>query len=131
RDGAGYTTCTSPDAFNVTGEGAHTFAVRAKDPAGNTTNIGSRNWSIDLTKPNTTLAQNIIGATNQTSVTFTYSSTEPSSTFSCTLDGDVRSCTGTSHTITGLSTGSHTFSIAAVDAAGNVDASPEIGRAHV
>lgn len=124
RDGAGYTACTSPDAFNVTGEGAHTFAVRAKDPAGNTTNIGSRNWSIDLTKPNTTLSQNIITATNQTSVTFTYSSTEAGSTFSCTLDGVARSCTGTSHTITGLSTASHTFSIAAVDAAGNIDASP-------
>src|SRR5690606_4662180 len=55
---------------------------------------------------------------------FTYSSTEPSSTFSCKLDGAARSCTGTSHTITGLSTASHTFSIAAVDAAGNVDASP-------
>lgn len=124
RDGAGYTTCTSPDAFNVTGEGAHTFAVRAKDPAGNTTNIGSRSWSIDLTKPNTTLTQNIITATNQNSVTFTYSSTEAGTTFSCSLDGTARSCTGTSHTITGLSTANHTFSIAAVDAAGNVDASP-------
>ncbi|HEY5944758.1 MAG TPA: hypothetical protein VIV40_04675 [Kofleriaceae bacterium] len=124
RDGAGYTTCTSPQTYSVTGEGTHTFSARAKDPAGNTTTLGSRTWTLDSTPPSTTLAQNIITATNQTTVTFTYSSSEASSTFSCTLDGVARSCTGTSHTISGLSSADHTFSIAAVDPAGNPDPSP-------
>jgi hypothetical protein len=124
RDGGAYTACTSPQMFTVTGDGSHSFAARAKDPAGNTTTLGARSWTLDATPPNTTLTQNIITATNQTSVTFTYSGSEANSTFACTLDGVARSCTGTSHTITGLSIASHTFSIAAVDAAGNVDASP-------
>jgi hypothetical protein len=124
RDGAAYAACTSPQMYDVTGDGAHSFAARAKDPAGNTTQLGTRSWTVDTTPPNTTLTQNILAATNQTSVTFSYSSTEAGSTFTCTLDGVARSCTGTSHAISGLAIGSHTFSIAAVDQAGNADPTP-------
>jgi hypothetical protein len=124
RDGGAYAACTSPQTYTVTGDGAHSFAARAKDPANNTTILGSQSWTLDATPPNTTLTQNIITATNQTSVTFTYSSSEANSTFTCSLDGVARTCTGTSHTISGLSLASHTFSIAAVDAAGNPDPAP-------
>ncbi len=124
RDGAAFASCTSPQTYNVTGDGSHSFSVRAKDEANNTTVLGSASWTVDATPPNTTLTQNIITATNQTSVTFTYSSNEAGSTFVCSLDGTARTCTGTSHTISGLAVGNHTFSIAARDQAGNLDATP-------
>lgn len=124
RDNAPYTTCTSPQMYNVNGDGAHTFAARARDPAGNTTILGSASWMVDATPPSTTLSQDIITATNQTSVTFTYASTE-AGTFACSLDGTPQTCTGTSHTFAGLAFGhTYTFAIAAVNPAGNVNPTP-------
>ncbi len=123
RDGASYAACTSPQTFTVAGDGAHSFAVLAHDPAGNTTVLGVVGWTVDATPPTTTLSQDILSATNQTAVTFTYASSE-SGGFACTLDGVARTCTGTSHALSGLALGTHTFEIAARDPAGNLDPTP-------
>jgi hypothetical protein len=125
QDGGAFATCTSPQMYNVTGDGPHSFTARAKDPAENTVLLGTRSWTVDATAPATTLSQNIITATNQTSVTFAYASNEANSTFSCSLNGVVRSCTGTTHQVTGLAVGTtYTFSITAIDHAGNPDPTP-------
>jgi hypothetical protein len=48
-DGAPYTTCTSPQDYSALGDGSHTFAVRATDPAGLTDpSPASRTWTVSL-----------------------------------------------------------------------------------
>ncbi|HEY3451114.1 MAG TPA: YCF48-related protein [Myxococcales bacterium] len=49
-DGGAYAPCGTPDDFSI-GEGVHTFAVRAVDPAGNTGAASSYTFEIDLTPP--------------------------------------------------------------------------------
>lgn len=57
-----------------------------------------------------------------TSASFSLASTEANSTFQCSLDGAPRVACTSPQTYTGLSIGSHTFSVWATDAAGNTDA---------
>ncbi|MDO8724852.1 MAG: PGF-pre-PGF domain-containing protein, partial [Candidatus Methanoperedens sp.] len=62
--------------------------------------------------------------TNITSATFTFSSSEDSSTFECQLDnGGYTDCTS-SKTYNSLSDGTHIFEVQATDGAGNIDSTP-------
>lgn len=62
--------------------------------------------------------------TNDSTPTFSFSATEPGSTFQCKLDeGSFNACTSPK-TLAVLSDGSHTFSVEASDPTGNTDASP-------
>lgn len=57
-------------------------------------------------------------------VSFSFSSSEPSSGFACSLDrGASRPCTSP-QAYPGLSTGTHAFEVAAIDSVGNVDMTP-------
>ena len=55
---------------------------------------------------------------------YTFSTSEPNYTFECSLDGDAFASCSSPKSYTGLSEGSHTFSVKATDAAGNTDATP-------
>ena len=50
-DGASYSTCTSPMTVSASGDGAHTFAVRASDSLGNTSDSTAVTWTVDGTAP--------------------------------------------------------------------------------
>lgn len=81
---------------------------------------------MDTTPPDTNITSGPAhGSTiNTDSATFGFTSTEAGSTFQCKLDGDpYGSCAGT-RTYTSLANGSHTFTVRAIDPAGNADATP-------
>jgi hypothetical protein len=123
-DGAGYTACTSPKNYTGLADGAHTFQVRATDPAGNTdASPASYAWTVDATAPNTTITAQPPNPTNQTSAGFSFTSTEAGS-FECSLDGSAFAACTSPQGYAGLAEGSHTFQVRATDPAGNTDASP-------
>jgi hypothetical protein len=91
----------------------------------NYTTSGGGGGGTDTTPPETTLdPSGPSGTVSSTSASFAFSSSEAGSTFECSLDGaSFASCTSPK-SYTGLSDGSHTFSVRAKDSAGNVDATP-------
>jgi hypothetical protein len=124
-DGAPFAACTSPKSYSSLPEGTHTFQVKATDGAGNTDPTpASRAWTVDTSAPATTIDSAPSSATNATSATFTFSASEPGSTFACRLDGAAFSSCTSPKTYTGLAEGGHTFEVRATDPAGNTDPTP-------
>ncbi len=83
---------------------------------------GFRN-ALDFRPPETSITSGPSGAITQTSATFAFTSTE-SGSFKCKLDtGTWESCSSPK-ALSSLSEGEHTFSVQAIDAAGNADATP-------
>ncbi|HET7478984.1 MAG TPA: hypothetical protein VFJ72_05645 [Rubrobacteraceae bacterium] len=124
--GQGYTTSqSSSQAFCTAGDG-NSQTVRGKiiDKDGGTTEY-TRDVTInDITAPETTLdATGPSSITNSTSASFGFSS-EANATFQCSLDGAALSACTSPKSYTSLPNGSHTFRVAATDAAGNTDATP-------
>jgi hypothetical protein len=121
----GITTCTSPMVYGNLAEGSYSFQVQAIDAAGNVDPTpATANWIVDTTPPDTFMTSQPAAITNQVSATFSFASNEGSSSFECQLDGSAFASCASSAVYLGLADGSHTFSVRARDAAGNVDASP-------
>ena len=124
-DTAAFTACTSPQAYSALAAGEHTFAVRAIDAAGNVdATPATRTFTVDTTAPNTTIDSGPTGTIGVATATFTFSSSETGSTFECRLDAATFTACASPQTYTGLAAGEHTFAVRAIDAAGNVDATP-------
>jgi alpha-tubulin suppressor-like RCC1 family protein len=84
---------------------------------------------LDTTPPETSLDSGPTGITgpgktNDSTPTFTFSADEPA-TFQCRVDGGSVVPCSSPFTTSHLADGPHTFSVAAVDSAGNTDASPQ------
>jgi subtilisin family serine protease len=78
----------------------------------------------DTTPPNTTITSGPSGLVKSISASFGFSSSEAGSKFQCRLDGATFAACASPKSYTGLKNGSHTFRVRAIDAAGNVDATP-------
>lgn len=89
----------------------------------------SRSFSVDTTPPDTTINAGPAAAATTTAdatPSFAFTSRDGGSTHRCALDAhDLAPCSGpgATHTPPTLADGSHTFTVAAADAAGNVSAS--------
>ncbi|MGZ6587943.1 MAG: Ig-like domain-containing protein [Solirubrobacteraceae bacterium] len=132
-DSGAWADCTSPWTTAALGDGAHSVSVRATDVTGNTdASPATRSFTVstttpppaDTTAPETTISSGPTGTTSATTASFAFTSSESGSTFECKLDtGAWATCTSPK-AYSGLTTGSHTFSVRATDAASNTDASP-------
>jgi len=70
-DGAAEEQCTSPKTYSGLTEEGHTFAVRARDAAGNVGAAASRSWTVDTTAPALSLVSPSHGTfTNDTTPQF-------------------------------------------------------------
>ncbi|MEN9800795.1 MAG: hypothetical protein RL653_4492, partial [Pseudomonadota bacterium] len=124
-DGAAFTACTAPVQLSGLAEGAHSVSVRAVDAVGNVdATPATATWTVDLTAPETTFTQVPEPGAVGNSATFAFTSSEPGSTFLCSLDGATAAPCTSPWTLSALSDGAHTFSVYAVDAAGNPDGTP-------
>jgi hypothetical protein len=80
----------------------------------------------DTTPPETTITGGPSGNVASSDTTFTFSSSEPGSTFACRLDGAAWAPCSSPKIHTGLPDGAHTFETRATDPAGNTDVTPAL-----
>jgi hypothetical protein len=124
-DGGVFALVTSPVALSGLAEGVHTYEVRARDQSGNVDPTpATATWVLDLTAPQTTITTAPSGIVSSSEAIFEFSSSEALGTFTYVLDGGTPVSGTGPVTFTGLSPGSHSFSVAATDVAGNVDPTP-------
>ena len=103
-------------------EGHHTLEVKGTDTSGNTSSIVSYSWVTDYTAPVVSIPTKPPANTNQSTATFGFSVTQPS-TLSYKLDGAPSwTPTGLSLPLTSLSEGPHTLQVMATDTVGNSSA---------
>jgi hypothetical protein len=136
-DGAVFLACTSPKSYSGLAVGNHTFAVRAKDAAGNVDQSpASSSWTVtavtppaDSTAPTTSISSAPSGSTTATTASFAFAGADDTTaagslTFECKLDAGAYAACTSPRSYNSVAVGSHTFSVRAKDAAGNVDPSP-------
>jgi hypothetical protein len=123
--------CASPYTTDPLPDGPHTFSVTASDVAGNPDPTpATRDFTVvaapppDQDPPETTITGGPSGETTDTTPSFAFSSDEANSTFVCQIDLALPAPCSSPHTTQSLATGSHVFSVYAVDSAGNHDPTP-------
>jgi Ca2+-binding RTX toxin-like protein len=106
-------------------DGSHSLVVWATDAAGNKdASPASVTWTIDTLAPDTTITAQPSDPSQDHQPSFSFVGSEAGVTFQYRLDGGAFA-DGVSGLVVGpLVDGQHTFEVRAVDAAGNVDATP-------
>ncbi len=122
-----FRTCTSPKTFSLS-DGTHTVSFRAIDATGNTdATPATRTFRVDAKAPETTMAAGpAAGSTiSSNSARCAFQGTcGDTSRLECKLDyANFTTCTSPK-SFSPLSDGNHTVSFRAIDAAGNIDATP-------
>lgn len=126
-DNAGYLPCTSGAAVGPVSDGPHSFAVRARDRAGNIDGSPAvYAWTVDTRTPDTQLIDGPSGASASTSATFAFFSPDAGAgaTFQCALDGGAFAACASPQNYGPLGEGMHGFSVRVRDAVGNLDPTP-------
>ncbi|ASD63287.1 hypothetical protein [Bdellovibrio bacteriovorus] len=125
-DTAAAASCASGVSFSSLTAGTHTFEVFAVDSVGNTSEVTSYTWTVDLTPPTLTITSKPAEKSNTVSPVFAFSASDTGGGtvlgYQCKLDGGAYNACSSPWALTGLSQGNHTVSIYAVDSAGNSSA---------
>jgi hypothetical protein len=123
--GATYTVTASTGSgngtlgLNLSSKGS--ISDQAGNPLGGSVPVVGQVYTLDRTAPPVpTITSGPTGLTNQTSATFSFTDSEAGVSFQCKLDSGSYAACASPKTYTGLGNGSHTFSVQALDAAGNV-----------
>lgn len=118
-DDSTWQACTSPASYPDLGIGSHTFAVKNTDLDPDDPISATQTWTVKA--PTTYLNGGPSDPTTSTDASFSFSSDDQTATFQCKLDdADWTACSSPA-TYSGLSVGSHTFAVRAVNDAGGVD----------
>jgi hypothetical protein len=119
-DGPDFSPCSSPKSYGTLSEGVHTFAVRARDAAGNVGAETAETLTIDLTNPTLAIVSGPDGPTNDATPSFGFDA-EAGSTVECSVDQGSASwgpCSGAAtHAAGPLADGTYTFRVRATDGA--------------
>ena len=113
-------TTTTVAAANLA-EGANTIRVCLSDAAGNSGSAITPIITKDSVVPDT---KSLDGSVQGSTASFSFTSSDSQPLFECSLDGGAYIACTAPKSYSGLSSGSHTFGVRAVDAVGNVDPTP-------
>ncbi|MGB7685840.1 MAG: Ig-like domain-containing protein, partial [Solirubrobacterales bacterium] len=125
---AGFATCSNAASHTPASplsDQTYTFRVRAIDGLGNQA-TATRGFTVDTTPPDTSIDAAPTGLTGDPVPTFSYSSSESNAGFECRFDAAGFAPCGEEsfEPADPLADGQHTFSVRAVDLAGNADPTP-------
>lgn len=126
-DNAGFVVCESGSAFGPLGDGAHSFAVRAHDRAGNVdASPAIYAWTIDTSTPDTQIDSGPSGETRATTASFTFTSPDAGAgaTYGCALDTTAFTACTSPFSAANLAQGSHTFEVRVTNSVGTTDPTP-------
>ena len=122
-DGAAFSACSSPQQYTALAQGAHTFAVRARDGVGNTDPTpATRSWSVASVA---TITAGPSGVTASASATFTFTAST-AGTFVCALDDEPLAPCTSPHDFVGLVDGEHRFQVRLVTNSGATVSEPDL-----
>lgn len=119
-DSAGFAACASPLNLSGLADGLHIVELRASDAAGNASDTVSAQWTVDTVAPQTSTVVTASDA-DPSSFSIQLISSEPNSTFLCSLDGAAEQPCVSPVELSGLQPGTHSLIVRATDAAGNTD----------
>ncbi|WP_422846529.1 IPTL-CTERM sorting domain-containing protein [Acidovorax sp. M2(2025)] len=102
-------------------EGSHTVFATVELGGETSPNSSINTFIVDTLAPDTSLTSVPPALTSSSSATFAFSSNEGGVSYECSLDGSAFLACGTPTSITGLSDGTHTLAVRAIDGAGNLD----------
>ena len=123
-DGGAYGACTSPAVWSALADGTHVARVRALDASGNVdATPAEAAWTVDATAPDTRITSAPPSRTTSRNATFWFAATE-TATFECSLNGSAWAACTSPRSWWSLPKGYWTFRVRALDAVGNVDATP-------
>ena len=118
-----FTACTSPMAYPLLSGGAHTFAVKAKDPLGNLSSAATYAWLVNAVGPPPPVITSYpVNPTAATTASFAFTDTQANVSFLCSLDGATYAACSSGVSYSSLSNGANTFAVEAKDTGGNVSA---------
>jgi hypothetical protein len=120
-DGGAASDCSSGSiAYAPLSDGDHTFSVVATDAGGVASAPSTRKWTVDTTPPAApSITSGPSGTVSATDATFTFTDVDAVASYSCQLDGAVTDCSSGTAKYSSLKDAVHTFSVTAIDAAGN------------
>ena len=136
-DAGAFAPCSSPATYSALTVGEHRFEVRAADAAGNQDlSPAALAWTVD-TPPDTTITSAldnrghviVSGSSSRSqSITFTFAGSDNNGVtgFECSVNAAAFAACSSPKTLRGLSPGSHSFRVRAVDSRGFRDASPAV-----
>jgi hypothetical protein len=115
--------CAPPFTPSGLRDGFHTVVIAARDPYGHVSEV-SRSFTLDTVAPETSIDDGPGEGTTVSNLftTFLLGASEPVGGFACAVDGVASEC-ASPFSVT-LTPGAHTFEVAAVDVAGNIDPTP-------
>lgn len=108
----------------VSADGETVVTYWATDGAGNRSESKTLTINLDKTAPETSIGSGPSTPTRSASASFGFSSPEAGATFECKLDGGAFAPCTSPKGYSALKDGKHTFSVRAVDTAGNTDSTP-------
>ncbi len=124
-DAGAWQSCASPTTTTPLADGVHSFSVRATDEVFNVeTTPAVRSFTVDTAVPNATITKKPPKRFFKKRVKFKFATDEPGATFQCLLDNRAwQKCQPTFRF--NVKVGKHRLLVRAVDAAGNVDPTPQ------
>jgi hypothetical protein len=123
-NGSTATPCTSPVIYTGLSDATRSLLIQAVDPAGNVDPQAQPIiWTVDTTPPDTTIT-NPGNLTGKDVAVFSFTSSEAGSTFQCSFRKAAFTACTSPDAVDVPGSGSQTFKVRAIDAAGNVDPTP-------
>lgn len=105
-------------------DGEYVLEARAVDAVGADETPARRTFLVDTAAPNTSITSGPKAVSADNRPTFFFSSSEAGARFECNLGRGWFACEGPSYRAPALPDGAYTFTVKAIDAAGNADPTP-------